>query len=42
MLIANDPRVMGKRVNAFWSNVAGWATNALVALAAVALRGGSG
>jgi Mn2+/Fe2+ NRAMP family transporter len=37
MLVANNPRVMGKRVNALWSNVAGWATTALMALAAVAL-----
>jgi NRAMP (natural resistance-associated macrophage protein)-like metal ion transporter len=37
MLVANNPRVMGKRVNALWSNMAGWATTALMALAAVAL-----
>ena len=36
MLVAN-PRAMGKRVNGGWSNVAGWATTALMAMAAVAL-----
>lgn len=39
MLIANNPRVMGKRVNGRWSNVAGWATTIVMAMAAVALLG---
>jgi Mn2+/Fe2+ NRAMP family transporter len=37
MFVANNPRVMGKRVNGRWSNVDGWATTALMALAALAL-----
>jgi len=37
MLVGNNPRVMGKRVNGRWSNVAGWATAILMAMAAVAL-----
>jgi NRAMP (natural resistance-associated macrophage protein)-like metal ion transporter len=37
MLVANNPRVMGKRVNGRWSNLAGWATTSLMAIAAIAL-----
>ena len=34
MLIANDPRIMGERVNGRWTNVVGWATTVVMFLAA--------
>jgi NRAMP (natural resistance-associated macrophage protein)-like metal ion transporter len=37
MLVANDRKVMGARVNGRWLNVLGWATTAIIAVAAVAL-----
>jgi hypothetical protein len=37
MLFANNPRVVGKRVNGRWSNLAGWATTSLMAIDAIAL-----
>jgi NRAMP (natural resistance-associated macrophage protein)-like metal ion transporter len=37
MLMANNPRVMGERVNGPWTNVLGWATTLVMAAAAVAL-----
>ncbi len=37
MLIANNPRIMGPRVNGLGTNVLGWATAAVMTLAAIAL-----
>jgi Mn2+/Fe2+ NRAMP family transporter len=37
MLMANNPKVMGERVNGFWTNLLGWATTAAMAAAAVGL-----
>ena len=37
MLIANNRKVMGKRVNGTWTNVAGWTTTALMFAAAIGL-----
>ena len=37
MLIANNPRIMGRRVNGVGTNILGWATTALMTLAAIAL-----
>lgn len=37
MLVANDARIMGERTNGRWLNVIGWATTALMGLAAIAL-----
>jgi NRAMP (natural resistance-associated macrophage protein)-like metal ion transporter len=37
MLIANREQVMGRRVNAWWENVLGWTTTAVMFAAAVAL-----
>ena len=37
MLIANNAKVMGKRVNGLVLNVLGWATTALMAAAAIVL-----
>lgn len=37
MLIANDRRVMGERVNGVWSNVLGWAGTVAMFAAAIAL-----
>ncbi|HEY7062756.1 MAG TPA: divalent metal cation transporter [Chloroflexota bacterium] len=37
MLIANNPRVMGDRVNGRWTNVLGWATTLVMMAAAVTL-----
>ena len=37
MLVANNPRVVGERVNGAWTNLLGWLTAAAMALAAVAM-----
>jgi NRAMP (natural resistance-associated macrophage protein)-like metal ion transporter len=37
MLVANNRRVMGERVNGTWSNILGWATTAAMFAAAIAL-----
>jgi Mn2+/Fe2+ NRAMP family transporter len=37
MLMANNPRIMGERVNGPWTNLLGWATTLVMAAAAVAL-----
>jgi len=37
MLIANNSRVMGDKVNGRWTNVVGWATTAVMWAAAVGL-----
>lgn len=37
MLIANNPRVMGRRTNGPWTNVVGWLTAAVMFAAAIAL-----
>jgi NRAMP (natural resistance-associated macrophage protein)-like metal ion transporter len=37
MLIANNPRVMGDKVNGRWTNLLGWATTAVMWSAAIAL-----
>ena len=37
MLVANNRKVMDKRVNGLWSNVLGWAATALMFAAAIAL-----
>jgi NRAMP (natural resistance-associated macrophage protein)-like metal ion transporter len=37
MLMANNPKVVGERVNGFWTNLLGWATTAAMAAAAVGL-----
>jgi len=37
MLIVNNPKVMGKRVNRPWLNILGWLTTVLMFLAAIAL-----
>ncbi len=37
MLIANNQEVMGERVNGRWANILGWATTAVMFVAAVAL-----
>lgn len=37
MLISNNDRIMGERVNGRWLNIFGWATTLLMGLAAVAL-----
>jgi NRAMP (natural resistance-associated macrophage protein)-like metal ion transporter len=37
MLVANNPRVMGDRVNGRWTNLLGWATVLVMTAAAVAL-----
>jgi NRAMP (natural resistance-associated macrophage protein)-like metal ion transporter len=37
MLIANNRKIMGERVNGFWTNVGGWVTTAVMFAAAIAL-----
>jgi Mn2+/Fe2+ NRAMP family transporter len=37
MLIANNPRVMGERVNSRWLNLGGWITTLIMFAAALAL-----
>jgi len=37
MLIANNPQIMGSRVNSRWANVLGWTTAVVMFLAALAL-----
>ena len=37
MLMANNRRVMGERVNGFWTNLLGWATTLVMTAAAAAL-----
>ncbi len=37
MLIANNPKIMGKRVNGRWLNILGWLTAAVMSLAAIAM-----
>lgn len=37
MMIANNRRVMGQRVNGLWSNILGWAATAVMFAAAIAL-----
>lgn len=37
MLIANNKKVMGERVNGFWINLGGWVTTVVMFAAAIAL-----
>ena len=37
MLVSNDPKALGERTNARLLNVVGWATTAVLGVAAVAL-----
>jgi len=37
MLVANNPRVMGERVNGRWLNLGGWITTLVMFAAALAL-----
>jgi Mn2+/Fe2+ NRAMP family transporter len=37
MLVANNPRVMGRRVNGRWTNLLGWMTVLVTTAAAAAL-----
>jgi Mn2+/Fe2+ NRAMP family transporter len=37
MLITNNPKVMGERVNGLWLNLGGWITTLVMSAAAVAL-----
>jgi Mn2+/Fe2+ NRAMP family transporter len=37
MLIANNPRIMGERVNGPWTNIVGWATTVVMFAAAIGL-----
>jgi Mn2+/Fe2+ NRAMP family transporter len=37
MLIANNRKVMGERVNGLWTNLGGWVTTVVMFAAAIAL-----
>jgi NRAMP (natural resistance-associated macrophage protein)-like metal ion transporter len=37
MLISNNPKIMGGRVNSFWTNLLGWATTVVMFAAAIGL-----
>jgi Mn2+/Fe2+ NRAMP family transporter len=37
MMVSNNPKVMGERVNGKWINVAGWATVLVMFAAAIGL-----
>lgn len=37
MIVSNDPKIMGKRVNGVLLNILGWSTTALTSIAAVVL-----
>jgi Mn2+/Fe2+ NRAMP family transporter len=37
MLVVNNPRIMGARVNNFWLNLGGWLTTLIMFAAALAM-----